>query len=421
MTAEEGADLYADADKEAEVVGHLEAGEEVPVILNEEGTWARIYSEDEEAAAQFISMEDAEIAVAEEAEEETEEEAEPLTDEQLTELGYRKVQILNRAGADIYAAAEEEAEVIGHVDFESELWIKNLEEAEGWAEIYTETAPEAEEEAGQFIKLAEIEKQPLTDEEIEALGYRKVQILNQNGTDIYNSTEEEAEVIGHADFESEIWIKDLEEVEGWAEAFSEEDVRQFVKLAEIEKQMPSDEEMLEAGYIKVYVGIDIGANIYDSSAAYEGEVPVDHLDADTEMWVKLIEGADRAQIFDLDEEAAARFINLVDIIATMKPEGMENLPTRELVIVSSLDGIELVKAGTVNHLEVQLINFREDDNYTVQWKYSQDGEEFIDIENAVDLEFAYYVDMDNTDYIWRASVVLVTPEDLLLEETMPEE
>ena len=64
VTAEEGTDLYAEASKESEVVGHLDAGTEVWVILNEDQTFGQIYSEDEEATAQFISMEDAEFNAA---------------------------------------------------------------------------------------------------------------------------------------------------------------------------------------------------------------------------------------------------------------------------------------------------------------------------------------------------------------------
>ena len=399
VTAEEGADLYAEASRESEVTGHLEAGAEALVVLNEDQTWGRIFNEDEEAAAQFISMEDAVNAAKKEFE------------DKLTESGYRKVLIQNRDGADIYDSTEEEAAVIGHADFESELWIKDAE-TEGWAEIFSE------EETKQYIRLADIEKQPLTDEEMEALGYRKVQILNENGTDIYDSIEEEAAVIGHADFESEIWIKDLE-TEGWAEVYNEEGVQQFIKLAEIDKQMPSDEEMLEAGYIKVYVGIDIGANIYDSSVEYEGEEPADHLDLGTELWVKLIEGADRAQIYNLDEEAPVRYISLVDIIATMKPEDMEELPTRMLEIHSNLEDSMVTKlfVGSRIVLTTELINFKEDDQYEVIWQYSADGEEYIDIPDANELEYKYIVDLDNGSYIWKVIVKLISEkEDIITAE-----
>ena len=392
-----GADIYAGID--AEVIGHADFDSELWIKDNEAEGWAEIYTEKdpeaEEEIRQFIKL--AEI------------EKQPLTEEEIEALGYRKVQILNQNGTDIYDSTEEEAAVISHVDFESELWIKDIEEAEGWAEIFSE------EGAQQFVKLAEIEKLPLTDEEIEALGYRKVQILNQNGTDIYDSMEEEAAVIGHVDFESELWIKDIEEVEGWAEVFSDEGAQQFVKLAEIEKQMPSDEEMLEAGYIKVYVAIDIGANIYDSSVEYEGEEPADHLDLGTELWVKLIEGADRAQIYNLDEEAPVRYISLVDIIATMKPEDMGELPTRELIIHSSLEELQVIYVGTRVKIETELVNFLEDDVYKVKWQYSVDGEEYIDIEEANELTYRYIIDKENAHYFWKVTVELITEEEVTAE------
>ncbi|MCR5566084.1 MAG: hypothetical protein K6F61_04470 [Clostridiales bacterium] len=476
VTAEEGADLYAEASRESEVTGHLEAGAEALVVLNEDQTWGRIFNEDEEAAAQFISMEDAVNAAKKEFEDKltesgyrkvliqnrdgadiydsTEEEAavighadfesklwirdaeaegwaeifseeetkqyirladieeQSLTEEEMEALGYRKVQVLNQNGTDIYDSTEEEAAVTGHADFESELWIRDAE-AEGWAEIFSE------EETKQYIRLADIEKQPLTDEEMEALGYRKVQILNENGTDIYDSTEEEAAVIGHADFESEIWIRDLE-TEGWAEVYNEEGIQQFVRLDEIGRQMPSDEEMLEAGYIKVYVAIDVGANIFGSAVAYEGEETIGHLEANTELWVKLIDGADRALIFDLDEEAPARYISLVDIIAILKPEGMENLPTRELVVHSSAEGLPFIFTGTTVTLSTELVNFLESDVYTSQWKYSIDGEEFIEIDDANDLNYEYVLSRENADYHWRITVILVTPEKLTEEGTAAE-
>ena len=242
------------------------------------------------------------------------------------------------------------------------------------------------------------------------LGYRKIQILNKNGADVYAAAEENASVTGHADFETELWIKDIE-AEGWAQIYTAEgEEEQFIILAEIEKQLPTDEEMLALGYIKVYVGIDIGANVYAGLGA--SETAVDHLDAGIELWVKLIEGADRAQIINPEDESVIGYVNLVDIIAIMKPEGMENLPTREIVIHSPLDDTELlvVYVGVDITLTVEMINFNEDDHYTVRWQYSADGEEFFDIPDANELEYTYITDKENGNYIWKAIVKLVTVE-----------
>ena len=141
VTAEEGADLYADANKESEVVGHLDAETEIWVILNEEQTWGQLYSQDEEADVQYIPMEDAEIVVLEE---ETEE-AEETEDEKMAALGYIKVIVTAVAGADLYAEADKESEVVGHLDVETEIWVI-LNEEQTWGKLYYSGTVEKTEE-----------------------------------------------------------------------------------------------------------------------------------------------------------------------------------------------------------------------------------------------------------------------------------
>ena len=160
---------------------------------------------------------------------------------------------------------------------------------------------------------------------------------------------------------------------------------------------------------RIFVGMDVGANVYAGLSATEAVV--DHLDAGTELWVKLIEGADRAQIINPEDESVIGYINLVDIIATMKPEGMEELPTRQLEIHSSLEdyGFEVIYLGVYVTLRADLINFMEDDTYTVKWQYSTDGEEFIDIEDANELSYRYFTDENTVNYIWKVQVILTSP------------
>ena len=98
----------------------------------------------------------------------------------------------------------------------------------------------------------------------------------------------------------------------------------------------------------------------------------------------------------------------MDVIAILKPEDMGELPTRELVIHSSAEGMDLIFVGTMIRFETELINFQESDIYTVQWKYSLDGEVFTDIANANDLNYEFAVDMENAEYIWKVSVILKT-------------
>ena len=144
VTAEEGADIYAEESKEAEVLGHLDAETEAWVILNEDQTWAKIYNEDEEAAAQYISMEDAAIK----AEEDAEETKENTEDEKMAALGCAKIVVTAEEGADLYAEESKDADVLGHLDTETEAWVI-LNEDQTWAKIYSED----EEATAQYISM----------------------------------------------------------------------------------------------------------------------------------------------------------------------------------------------------------------------------------------------------------------------------
>ena len=92
---------------------------------------------------------------------------------------------------------------------------------------------------------------------------------------------------------------------------------------------------------------------------------------------------------------------------------MEDLPTRELAIHSCLDDGTITKlfVGADIELSTELINFREDDQYEVSWQYSADGEEYIDIPDANELNYTYTVDMENGNYIWKVIVKLVTANE----------
>ena len=174
--------------------------------------------------------------------------------------------------------------------------------------------------------------------------------------------------------------------------------------------MPSDQAMLAKGYIKAFVAIDIGARVY---ATRDSLSAAGHLKAGTEVWVKLIDGADRAEIYNPDETAFARYINLVDIIATLKPEGMEALPTRELVLTSSLDGQEQVYYGTEVTLNAKLVNFREDDVYTVEWMYTVPGtaSDHVVIEGEDQLTFTYTLTEENAKNTWTVLVTLISGQE----------
>ena len=170
VTAEEGTDLFAEADKESETVGHLDAGTEVQVILNEEQTWGQIYSEEEETAARFIFMEDTVVLTEEDAAEENTEEVkeeaedgeEETAEDETAEQGFVKVVVTAEAGADLYAEADRESEVTGHLDIGTEVLVI-LNEEQTWGQIYGED----EENAPLFISMEDVEIVPEENEDAE--------------------------------------------------------------------------------------------------------------------------------------------------------------------------------------------------------------------------------------------------------------
>ncbi len=405
-----------------------EAAEEIPAENETEEAIDSEETEEEPASVENIEEEITEEAAAEETVE-TEVEAVPEGTEETVEETEEAEEIVAETvetaeQAETEEESAEEAEPEEETAEEAEPEEETAEEAEPEEESAEEAESEEEtaEEAESEEETAETEEEETTEEETEEetaeeaellieeqlieLGYRKIQILNQYGTNLYDNTTEEATVIGTAETGTELWIKDAE-AEDWAEIYTDDETQVFLKLPEIEKQKPTDEEMLAKGYVKVFVGIDIGANVYNSMDAEEA---IAHLDAGSEMWVKLIAEADRAEIYAEEENDPSLYISLVDIIARLKPEGMEDLPTRELIGNTTIYDYDILYYGTDIIMTVELVNFKEDDVYSVGWQYSTDGEEYFDIEDAHELTYEYMLDEENITYYWRASVVLMTAQ-----------
>ena len=357
---------------------------------------------------------------AEEAEEETAAAEEVKETEEETIIVEETEQAVEAAAeteekAEVAAETEEKAEVAAETEETTEEAEISEEAIEGEAAEDVENNTEEEtEEVEEIVEESSEETEEgtelvvlLNDEQLEELGFRKVQILNENGTDIYNNISDEGVVIDHLDLGAEIWIKDIE-IEGWALVYTIEETEQYVKLAEIEKQMPTDEEMIKAGYIKAVACMYVGADIYASTDSTDA---IDHIEYGDEIWIQLIDNSDRAIIYSVNNEMEERYINLVDLIATLKPDDIEDFPVRSVTVTSNLEGYEVVYYGMEEEFVASLSGFEEDDKYTIQWKYStDDGESYIDIENANDLVFAYIIDEENANYRWKVMITLLPKE-----------
>ena len=363
-----------------EVTEETEETTEEPAEETEEEAEEGTEEETEEAEEETEETEE-ETEETEEETEETEETViiEHLTDEQLAELGYRKVQVLNKDGADIYDSIEEEAAVIGHADFESELWIKDTE-AEGWAEIYT-----AKEK--KVVKAA-VEEEPAEE----------------------TASEEETaeETVAEEPAVEEATAEETAAEETAVEEATEEN-KKFVRLADVDGQMTFEEQMLADGYWKAQVALADGADVYNEMDI--NAEAVDHLDVGTEIWVKIYRDTGWAEIYTEEENEPEQFIRYETLIITLKPDDEDDLTFRSVTATTSLEGVELVYYGTPVTLEAHLEGFLEDDVYTVQWKYSpDDGETYYDIEEANELQYVYVIDEENFEYRWKIVITLFPKE-----------
>jgi hypothetical protein len=67
--------------------------------------------------------------------EHTEDEDDLPDDQLMLEMGYYKVQVANRNGANVYESMDNETEAIDHLDTLEECWLKRTENSD-WAEMY---------------------------------------------------------------------------------------------------------------------------------------------------------------------------------------------------------------------------------------------------------------------------------------------
>ncbi len=77
-------------------------------------------------------------------------------------------------------------------------------------------------------------------------------------------------------------------------------------------------------------------------------------------------------------------------------------------IHSELAGMPIVVSGTPITMTANLTGFEEEE-YTVQWYYSTDGIERIEIPGATDLQYTYNINRENVKYYWY--IVVTTPDE----------
>ena len=105
--------------------------------------------------------------------------------------------------------------------------------------------------------------------------------------------------------------------------------------------------------------------------------------------------------------------------------GVENITEEEqkifrsVYITHDLGENKQITTGTPVTFTAHLNGF-EGEAYTVQWSYSEDGVNFIDLEGATDLTYTVILNRQNIKYTWHVEVTIVENETVTENETNEE-
>ena len=292
-------------------------------------------------------------------------------------------------------ASEEAAEEVTEGATEEEIPEQPLDETDGEeTEAAEETQPDenpeelSEEEAQEEETAEDTEETAEETEETEETGEEEPE-----GTEAEETAEEKP---AETDTEPAAEEEETSEPE-------EEDTEEAGVL-------PPDEELLALGYYGTQVVMSSGADIFDSME--ENAEPIGHLEAGEILWIRSTETEGWAEIYRADETAPAAYIRWDDVLINQKPEieeEEEELPARSVEITSTLWGMKSIPLGTEISMTAELINFREEDRCTYQWQYlDAENNTYVDIPDANELTYVYFIDTENFYYTWRLVVIIET-------------
>ena len=364
-----------------------------------------------------------------EQEEETEEpEVEPLDDETMLGMGYYKVQVIGQNGADAYDSIG--GELVKHYIYGKEAWVKATQSSE-WAEVYktgnmaaryvkwedllivlqrekeepakefTEEKPAVEdsvkeEEQSEINKTdteKEAEEEPTElpdDQTMLKMGYYKVQIAMSSGADIYSEKDSTSEVLDHMAVASECWLKETENPE-WAQIFTtDEDESNYLLWDKVIITMRPEKQNIEIEESDTdeNTAEDIAnENLTENKTADNNNPELCETDED---------GLEKNELPNDESE----------LNDAKDPEG-NDLPARYVEINSTLSNMRFISVGQQVTMTAQLFNFRDDDICSFQWQYyDRASGNYIDIEDATDSTYIYYINDKNISFFWRLVVVI---------------
>jgi len=251
-------------------------------------------------------------------------------------------------------------------------------------EIVEETSEEENSENVEGETTEDVESEVNTDEteeaegtdadaELIAQGWRKV-IVNEEGADVFESTEEEAEAIDHLEARAEIFVKPIDET--WA-----------ILYTEITAEIEENEEIEET------------IETVESSTKY---IKMNDVTLKTEEVAEDTEEAEETEETDISDETQDTTKEF------LMPEGAK------ITFEIYWDGEALI--GETAHFRA-LVAGLDDYDYTLQWQQSADDENWENIEGATGETMDLVATEEANKLFYRAIAIIHVPQP----ETTPQD
>ena len=186
---------------------------------------------------------------------------------------------------------------------------------------------------------------------------------------------------------------DEETEEGEEVPVEEESVRE----EEEEQDRAAEEEMLNAGYVRVMVIRQNGTSLFaeqDEHAEAVGSLACGDI-----VWAKPA-GNIWGEVYR-GEDSEPLYLNLNNAALQLGEVGYD-VPVRKVTLSSTLEGLTEIDEGSWVVINAEISGFTADEIAEITWQYrAAEDEEFCDIEDAHDFMYIYPISSENVHYEWR--------------------
>ena len=172
-----------------------------------------------------------------------------------------------------------------------------------------------------------------------------------------------------------------------------------------EPETDPEQELLDAGYIKVTVIRENGTNLYygmDDRSDIAGK-----LEMGEEIWARP-QGSFWAEKLKENPKDKPVYFNLNNTALLLGEIGYD-LPMRKVTLKSTLDGMTEIEEGTEVTLTAKYKGFQGDEITEIHWQYRPEDDpegEFRDIDGTDGFTYTYQVNNENIHHEWRIILVL---------------